>query len=309
MYRKGISLSAGTQYVFDTRDLRGWYRPDTYMYLVRDNSIVAKNDDYNGYASLIAYQPSISGYYWLIIRAYSKNRIGTCDVYMKTGGGAPSRIANNAHFGGYPLDARWKSDERIETNSSSADPYIYLIDGYSMLSNDDGGPGLHSRITPGYNGTGIVVVGSYSWSTRGNTKVCNYYQSYLDNPGITSDLMDDPELILSDNHTKYEQELKMYKAKLSAMSMEDLMKITPEDIDAEVQEIRGRTLSKEEITIEEPKEDISKKLEKAGAEYDEILEKSKKKLEGLDFTKGGKLVRQIEFQKSEVFRGLIPLED
>ena len=228
VYNRSIYLSAGTQYVFETRDLNG---SDTYMYLVRGNTIITRNDDYRGLASLIAYQPTVSGNYNLVIRSYSRYSRGTCDVYMSTGGGAPVKINNNSRFGGHPLYAHWKSDERIETASSSADPYLYLITGSTMYWNDDGGPGYHSRITPGWSGYGLVVVGSWSYATRGYTKACIYYQSYLDNPGPDSDLVDDPDLILSDNHFNFQQELMKYKAKLEAMPMKKRMEITEDAIE------------------------------------------------------------------------------
>ena len=185
VYRRVRHLTAGVQYIWETRDLKagpGW-SPDPYMYLTRGESIVAKNDDFKGRASLIAYVPSVSGSYYLIIRAHSYPASGTCDVYESVGGGVANRIDNDVWFSGSLVSAHWKADERIETRNATGDTYLYLIHGNTMLRDDDGGPGLHSRIKPGYEGWGLIVLGSYSRWTQGKTQLCTYYQSYLDNPG------------------------------------------------------------------------------------------------------------------------------
>ena len=98
-------MTAGVDYIWDTRDLRGTH-PDTYMYLVRGSTIIAKNDDYIGLASLIAYRPSVTGNYYLIIRAYGSYSPGTCDVYESVGGGAATKIDNDVKFGGHPVSAQ-----------------------------------------------------------------------------------------------------------------------------------------------------------------------------------------------------------
>lgn len=300
VYRRYLSLNAGVPYIWQTRDLRGSI-PDTYMYLIRGNTIVAKNDDWDGLASLIAYTPSVTGSYYLIIRAYNKYRSGTCDVYQSVGGGSPTRIANDVKFGGYPVSAHWKADERILTRNASGDTYLYIIHGNTMLRDDDSGDGLCSSIRPGYAGYGLVVVGSYSRYSEGITKLCNYYQSYLDNPG-RQDEVDDPKIVISKAMAKFQTELIKEKASLEELPHKER--------EARVLKLRNSILSKKDILqLVAPKIRAPKPFVTACAQYDKILRAAQPKLKRLSHAKRAVEMAKIEREKREIFRGLAPQEE
>jgi len=294
-------LTAGVQYVFETRDLRGSH-PDTYMYLVRDNTIVAKNDDYNGYASLIAYVPSRTDNYCLIIRAFGKNSSGTCDVYQAVGSGSPTRIANNVKFGGYPFDAHWKADETTLTMNATGDTYLYLIDGNTMLRDDDSGEGLCSSIRPGYEGWGLVVVGSYSEHTEGTTQLCNYYQSYLSNPSRRVEVVDDPEIIISEAMAKFQTELMKEKPSLEELPHQER--------EEGVQKLRDSILSAEDIKrLGAPAMSVSKEFTAAYERYKELLKAAEKKLKPLSYAERAAEMARMEREKREIFGDLVPQEE
>lgn len=301
VYRRYRYLTQGQQYIFETRDLRGT-RPDTYMYLIRnsDNTIVRRNDDYNGLASLLAYQPRVSGGYYLIIRGYARYSAGTCDVYQSTGGGAPTRIDNNVRFGGWPVSSHWKDDERIETTNAWGDTYLYLIHGNTMLRNDDGGAGFNSRITPGYQGWGLTVVGSYSRYTEGLASLCNFYQSYLDNPGTVDE--DDPRIVISDDMVKFEIELKKQKASLEELPIKEQ--------EERVKKLRDSILSAEDIKrFPPPKVTVPKEFTAALERYEGLLKEAEKKLEPLSLAERAAEMAKMEHQKREIFGNLVPQEE
>jgi len=296
-------LTAGVQYVWETRDLRApiSHHCDTYMYLVRGNTIVAKNDDYNGLASLIAYVPTVSGVYSLIIRAYSKYTSGTCDVYQSVGGGSPSRIDNDVNFGGYTVSAHWKADERILTRNATGDTFLYIIHGNTMLRDDDSGDGLCSSISPGYEGYGLVVVGSYSRYTEGFTSLCNYYQSYLDNPGSQNEV-DDPKIVISKAMAKFQTELIKEKASLEELS--------DKEREARVLKLRNSILSKKDIRqLVAPKIRAPKEFTVASERYGKLLKAAKPKLKRLSHSKRAAEMAKIEREKREIFRDLVPQEE
>lgn len=309
IYRRSRYLSAGSQYIFETRDLRrlSSSSADTYMYLVRNNQIVVKNDDHIGRASMFAYQPTVSGYYTLIIRAYSKYSRGKCDVYQTTNGNV-SKLSNNAYFGGTPIWAHWKSDERIETNNGYGDTYLLLICGNQMLMDDDGGAGLYSKIRPGFHGYGIIVHGSYSHSSRGRANLCNYYQSYLSNPG-GPDLIDDPKIIISDNMAKFQNELMKYKSSLQEMPLEKRIELTVQEQDETVKNLRDKILSEDEIKLFEIRDPpLSKEYESASNKYEKILEEAEKKLKDLAYRERAAEMAKIAVQKRTIFENIVPQE-
>jgi hypothetical protein len=306
VYRRSLYLNSGSQYVFETRDLddNTWNfgnTADTYMYLVRGDNIVAKNDDHNGLASLIAYRPTVSGHYYLFIRAYSKYSNGTCDVYQTTDNGSQQKLDNNVKFGGYPISARWRSDERLETTNASGDTYLYLISGNKFLKNDDSGEGYCSLINPNFAGTGLVVVGSWSQNSEGNTWVSNFYMSYLDNPG--RDLLDDPALIITPNMEKYRTELHVVKPKIEGLSHGDR--------EEEVVGLQKKVLTKEEREsfgarrIKPPSEEYIK----AFHEYTEILNGKKSQIAKLNLPEQINQMKRMSAIKREIFRGHIPLDE
>jgi hypothetical protein len=145
VYRRDVSLQAGTTYHFLTRNLQPltYANPDPVMYLVRGNDIVAFNDDYTGNASEIIYtppyrldpgddtvaftddstdlgdeiisRPPVTDTYTLVIRAYATATPGLCDVYQGADGAPPVLLESNVPFAGTYVWVRWKLGEWFET--------------------------------------------------------------------------------------------------------------------------------------------------------------------------------------------------
>ncbi len=150
VYRRDVSLQAGTTYHFLTRNLQRLTsaNPDPVMYLVRGNDIVALNDDYTGLASEIIYTPTATDTYRVVIRAYTTATPGFCDVYQGAAGAAPSLLDSNVMFGGTYVRVRWKQGEWFETgvgalyfssgvggpSGPAADPYLFLIYPASLVA-------------------------------------------------------------------------------------------------------------------------------------------------------------------------------
>jgi len=265
VYRRDVSLQAGTTYHFQTRNLQPLTsaHPDPVMYLVRGNDIVAFNDDYTGRASEIIYTPTVADNYRLVIRAYTTVTRGLCDLYRGVGGAAPSLLDSNVIFGGTYVWVRWKLGEWFETGRGAVidiggggfnvgtvsgdppDPYLFLIYpdsavGSKMYWNDDGAGFPHSKIVPPSGGTGVVIVGSYSRYTGGECRLALVGQSYKApwmSPApwasVTEQVPPTPTV------TKYLEELERQKPALE--------KLSPDKRDERVLELQRRTLSEEEI--------------------------------------------------------------
>jgi len=300
VYRRWLRLNSGVQYIWETRDLRGTY-PDTYMYLVRGNTIIASNDDYNGRASLIAYVPSVTGDYRLIIRGFSKYSLGTCDVYQSVGGGSPTKIDNDVIFGGYPVYAHWKADETILTLNAIGDTYLYIIHGNTMLSDDDSGDGLCSSIRPGYESYGTVVVGSYSSYSQGVTWLGNHYKSYFVNPG-GQQAMDDPKIIISEKIAKFQTELIKEKPSLE--------KLSHNERETRVMKLRDSILSKDDINrLGAPHIPVPPEFAAAFEQYQRQLQSAEKELEGLSYAQRAAKMAKIEREKRHIFGNFVPQEE
>ena len=265
VYRRDVSLQAGTTYHFLTRNLgSGWFgHPDPVMYLVRGNDIVAFNDDYVGYASEIIYTPTVADTYRLVIRAFTTATPGFCDVYQGVGGAAPSLLDSNVMFGGTYVWVRWKLGEWFETgldtlyfttNGSggpAGDPYLFLIYpdsavGSKMYWNDDGAGFPDSKIVPPSEGTGAVILGSYSRYTPGECALALVGQSYKApwmSPAPWASVAE--QLPRTPSVTKYMEELQRHKPALD--------KLSPDERDQEVLELQRRMLPEEEIRRQRPR--------------------------------------------------------
>lgn len=187
VYRTYRSLTAGHTYVIETRDLarRSWFQsagPDTVLYVLDGNNIVARNDDWENLRSLVTFTPSTTKSYWVIVRSYNTATIGYFDLYIDN-----ARISNDAKFGGTRIYSHWKAGECFQTsNLASGDPYAYLLDrdyvGGRMYRNDDGGSGLNSKICVSNERYGYFIVGSYSKRSEGRCRVDLRWHSYHRDP-------------------------------------------------------------------------------------------------------------------------------
>jgi hypothetical protein len=266
VYRRDVSLQAGTTYHFQTRNLQPLTsaNPDPVMYLVRGNDIVAFNDDYTGLASEIIYAPTAADTYRLVIRAYATATPGFCDVYRGVGGAAPSLLDSNVMFGGTYVSVRWKPGEWFETGLATlsfsadgfggggpaADPYLFLIYpdsavGSKLYWNDDGAGFPHSKIVPPSGGTGTVILGSYSRYTGGESRLALVGQSYKApwmSPAPWASVAE--QVPPTPTVTKYLEELERQKPALE--------KLSPDKRDERVLELQRRMLPEEEIRQQRP---------------------------------------------------------
>ena len=270
VYRRDLSLQAGTTYHLQTRNLRPLTsaNPDPVMYLVRGNDIVAYNDDYAGLASEIIYTPTVTDVYRLVIRGYSTITRGLCDLYRGVDGAPPSLLEANVVFGGTYVWTRWKQDEWFETgrgvvvdlgggdvnvgvvDGDPADPYLFLIYpdhavGSKMYWDDDSAGNLHSKIVPPTGGTGTVILGSYSRYTGGICRLALVGQSYKApwmSPApwafVTEQAPPTPTV------TKYIEELERRKPELE--------KLSPGERDEHVLELQRTILPEEEVRQQLP---------------------------------------------------------
>jgi hypothetical protein len=267
VYRRDVSLQAGTTYHFLTRNLQPltYADPDPVMYLVRGNDIVAFNDDYTSYASEIIYTATETDSYRLVIRAYATATPGLCDVYQAVVPAAPALLESNVMFGGTYVRVRWKQGEWFETGSGrtvvvdvgggfgtgtisggpAADPYLFLIYpehavGSKLYWDDDGAGFPHSAIVPPSGGTGTVILGSFSRYTGGECRLALVGQSYKApwmSPAPWAFVAE--PVAPTPTARKYLEELKRQKPALK--------KLTPDERDQQVLELQRRILSEEEI--------------------------------------------------------------
>jgi hypothetical protein len=263
VYRRDVSLQAGTTHHFLTRNLQPVTsaNPDPVMYLVRvpGNDIVAFNDDYTGLASEIIYTPTATENCRLVIRAYATATPGFCDVYRGIDGAAPSLLDSNVMFGGTYVRVRWKLGEWFETgvgtlyfsagidgpSGPAADPYMFLIYpesavGSKMYWDDDGAGSLNSKIVPPAGGTGTVILGSYSRYTGGDCRLALVGQSYKAPWMSPAPWASVPEQVRrTPAAAEYLEELKRQKPALK--------KLSPEERDQRVLELQRRMLPEDEI--------------------------------------------------------------
>jgi hypothetical protein len=270
VYRRVMSLQAGTTYHFQTRNLQPLTsaNPDPVMYLVRGSDIVAVNDDYTGLASEIVYTPTVGGNHWLVIHAYSTATPGLCDVYRGVGGAAPLLLDSQVMFGGTHVKVRWKPGEWFETGSPgilvfhangfggggsrpAADPFLFLITpttavGSQMYMNDDGAGFPEAKIEPPSGGTGTLILGSFSRHTGGECRLALVGQSYKAPWMSPAPWASVPgEVPRTPTVTKYLEELERQKPALDEVSTAER--------DQRVLELQRSMLPEEEIRHQHPR--------------------------------------------------------
>ncbi len=126
---------------------------------------VAFNDDYGGsLRSLVTFTPSVTGYYYLWVRAYNKWSWGNADVYVNGTG-----LLAQAPFGGINVNTSWNQGDTFRvTGTQSGAPNDFMV--FLLASNsqflqldDDSGPNLYplATATSDQSGTSFFVAGSY----------------------------------------------------------------------------------------------------------------------------------------------------
>jgi hypothetical protein len=280
------------------------------MYLVRGNDIVAFNDDYTGYASEIIYTPNVSGLHKLVIRAFTTSTPGYCDLYQGVGGAAPSLLASDVMFGGTYIWVRWKLGEWFETGfepiyfttnglgidtggPAVGDPYLFLIYpdskvGSKMYWDDDSAGSLNSKIVPPAEGTGTVILASYSRYTDGECALALVGQSYKApwmSPAPWAPVAE--QTPRTPSVTKYMEELQRQKPALE--------KLSPDERDQEVLDLQRSMLSEEEIRRQRaPSPAVSTALVRRQEDFLERYRQMEEELEQMSYDERSAKLAQVK---------------
>lgn len=263
VYRRFFTLNAGSVYHFQTRNLRplfGGPEPDSFMYLLQGNTIVAYNDDYTGLASEIIHTAATTGRYQVVIRAYTTSTPGLCDLYQGVDGAAPTLIERDIKFAGTYVRVRWHAGEWFETTTPlvfgtsgtatggtapiPVDTYLYLlIGGGQMLWDDDSGEGLDSKLVPASGGSGTLIVGSYSRYTEGTCDLALVNSDFVSPWLSPAPWSRTPvPIALTPSMKKYAKELQSAKKALDGLN--------PGERDEKVLALQRRLLSEDEIRLQ-----------------------------------------------------------
>ncbi len=169
----GRYLTAGGPVTFDTRNLTG-ESADTVMHVLYYDqtngwSQVAFNDDYGGsLRSLVTFTPSVTGYYYVWVRAYDGWSWGNADVYENG-----TLLLSQAPFAGIKINTSWNAGDTFRvTGTQGGTPNDFMV--FLLASNsqflqfdDDSGPNLYPLATARFDGSGtsFFVAGNYpgSW--------------------------------------------------------------------------------------------------------------------------------------------------
>ncbi len=321
VFRCPLQLQAGTQYHFQTRNLRSWFNgpnADPVLYLVQGTDIVDYNDDYNGLASEIIYTPTQTGTHTLVMRAYATATPGYCDLYQGIGGAPPALLAQNVYFGGTYVRARWKLGEWFETGPGpppapatggtiyfetdagfssgdgvADDPYLFLIYpthdvGSKLFMDDDSGPGNHAKIVPPSAGEGAVILGSYSLYSDGQCLLALVGQSYKapwlsPAPWASTPHPVDP----SPSVKKYLKEVKRLKPALE--------KLDPAERDEKVLDVQRTMLSERQIRRQiNPAPALDAELSHRQQDFLKRYKRMEKKLEKVPYSERATTLTQLK---------------
>jgi len=167
VYLERFELQAGQAYRFETRNLSPG--SDTLAVLIARNKKtgelreVARNDDAepSTLASRIEYSPEATGEFLLIIRSYSPETRGACDVYFD------DQFLERTRFAGLAVSVTSNAGDVLQTVGMSrvpnrADPWM-LLTGPQALWDDDGGMELGAKLVlPDLQGQELILAASSS---------------------------------------------------------------------------------------------------------------------------------------------------
>lgn len=174
VYRNEFWLTAGQPYVFETRNLSPG--ADTVAYLLRLDAQtrqlteIARDDDGadDSLGSRIQFTPDRTGSYVLVVRSYSPDTRGACDIYLNGQwmertpfGGAAWRIRSDA---GDVLHA-----VGLKRTPNRTDPFLIVTNGPGEMvaADDDSGMELGAKIVLPALDDAEVIVGAYSPALEG----------------------------------------------------------------------------------------------------------------------------------------------
>lgn len=259
-FRRSESLTAGQQVQYRIANLRNVYvsqgsAPDSVMYLVRDNKIVAYNDDFGGpepLASEFSFIPQVSGTYTLIIHAWITKTPGYCDLYKGVGGGGLAILERDVLFYGTRVDVGWAVGATLQTSGATGDPFLLFRTGTSvgsdLLLNDDGAGNLNSKIAlPGSGAAGTAIVGSFSRFTEGSCTLCALDPAGLPTSSLRPYLSPTPDAPgVESKRMSVTPQMDNYMRKLE-LAKPELEKLDSHQRDERVLALQREFLSEEEI--------------------------------------------------------------
>jgi hypothetical protein len=175
-YRHTQYLEAGRSYVIETTNLRKrdslqYYNAETYVRLIdtRNERLIAQSKRYNGTArSYIEFTPTESKTYLILVSSTSSSRCGFGDLIIRDMISGFATRKDNIPFCGEHHNVRWYKGECFETRLSTGDPYLFLFHRSRAYRDDDSGPGRDARLCMEEDGSGDLLVSSYSLSTEGS---------------------------------------------------------------------------------------------------------------------------------------------
>jgi len=162
VYSETFQLEAGQPYSFETRNLSPGSDPLAVL-LARNPKTgelreVARNDDADPSTleSRIEYTPQRAGEFLLVIRAYSQQTRGACDVYFN------DQLLERTTFGGLAVSVTSNEGDVLHTAGLSrlpnrVDPWI-LLTGPRALGDDDAGMELGAKLAlPDLRGEELIL--------------------------------------------------------------------------------------------------------------------------------------------------------
>jgi hypothetical protein len=171
VYLERFQLEAGQPYRFETRNLSP--SSDTLAVLLERSPKtgelreVARNDDAEPFtlASRIEYSSPRPAEVLLVIRSYSRETRGTCDVYFN------DQFVDSTRFGGLAISVTSNAGDVLQTVGLSrvphrADPWM-LVTGSSARWDDDGGMELGAKLVMPDLRRQELILGASSWALDG----------------------------------------------------------------------------------------------------------------------------------------------
>ncbi len=196
-----VNLMEGMEYEILTSNIVAGTSSDPYLYLLdTSGAVLAQDDDSAGSNNArIVYTPAATGTYWIRLRAYSKNRYGTCsltlrlkppppptaEVELRAGDVLNGQIfewrstyafRSEGSYGQYFINMTAGTLYTFETSNAVGggnDTFLYLLNSGSTVVkyDDDSGAGYLSKLTfqPSTDGLYYLRLRAY---TKGATGTC-----------------------------------------------------------------------------------------------------------------------------------------
>jgi hypothetical protein len=314
VYRRTEDLVLGSIYHYFMTDIRDVFflqqiPPNSVMYLVKDNTIVARNDNYyGGGSSTLIYEAPVTGRYTLILRSYNFFSPGYCDLWRGgwPRGDPPELLETDVLFWGGTRYVTWSPGQVFETTNSTGDPFLIFLfsdqvagKAYFGSGIDDAGAGLNSRFVAPGGGTGTafgtVILGSYSRSTEGECDFCQEDPSALAPPRERRETI----------HRSHEMQQFAAQLRDTKDTLEDL---EPAERERKIAELRQKILPKDERRLQsmlplEPIPDLRPTYE----EYRRLSKELEQDPEGFLYSEQFRRLQELETRMLELETRMLAL--